>query len=135
MQIKVSDGNLTRLWEALERANGKAQKHTALPGDIFALAAKAEESLTNSGIPVRERVGAEVVWHGAGPTAKAYGYKMTRTRIELTRRKTGWFMTGAERVGVYPRQSELYRITIGRAQRDRVIAAALRGYQVRDDDA
>jgi hypothetical protein len=133
MKIKVTDDALLPISDALDRANGKAQKHTALPGDIFALAARAEESLISSGLPTRERAGAEVIWHGAGPTANAYGYRMTRTRVILSRGRNNWFLTGLERVGVYPRQSELYRITISPAQRERVVATALRSYQIRDD--
>ncbi len=38
MKIKVIDKNLQKIQDALDRTNGEAQKHTALPGDIFALA-------------------------------------------------------------------------------------------------
>jgi hypothetical protein len=131
VKIKVADNNLTRIWDALECANGKAKKHTALPGDVFALATRAEESLTKSGLPVRDRAGAEVIWHGAGPAANAYGYKMTRTRLALTRGRDSWFLTGLDRVGVSPRQNELYRIAISPGQHDRIVATTLRTFEVR----
>lgn len=132
MKIKVAGDNLTRLWDASDRANGEAKKHVALPGDIFALATKAEESLSSSGLPISERAGVQVVWHGAGASVVAYRYKMARTRVTLTRGAKGWFMTDVKRVGVYPKPGEHYRISISTAQRDRIVAAALRSFEVRN---
>ena len=132
MKIKVTDDNLTKIWDALDEANGNAKKHVALPGDVFGLAIKAEQSLSLSGLPVRARVGARVVWHGAGASALAYRYKMARTRITLTRGVKGWFMTDVQRVRVHPKQSEHYRISISTAQRDRIVATALRTFEVRN---
>jgi hypothetical protein len=132
VKIKVTDENLTKIWDALDRANGEARKNAALPGDIFALANRAEASLIASGLPTRGRSGCEVVWHAGGPSANAYSYKMLRTRITLTRGTESWFLTGLERIGVYPRQSELYRITISPAQRQRSVAVALTAFQARD---
>ncbi len=66
MLFKATDDILSKLWDALDEANGNAKKHVALPGDVFGLATKAEESLSSCGLPARERVGAQVVWHGAG---------------------------------------------------------------------
>lgn len=134
MKIKVVNENLMKVCGALDRVNGKAQKNTALPGDIFALADRAERSLADSGLPTRDRSGSEVVWRVGGPSANAYDYKMLRTRITLTRGSKNWFLTGLERVGVYPRQSEFYRITISPAQRHRIVAAALATFQVRSTD-
>lgn len=131
MKIKIVDENLTKIWDALDRANGKAQTNTALPGNIFAL--RAETSLIASGLPARDRSGSEVAWRGGGPSANAYTYKMLRTRITLTRGTESWFLTGLERVGVYPHQSELYRITISPAQRQRIVTVALAPFQVREN--
>lgn len=131
MKIKVTDDNLTKLWDALDQANGNAKKHVALPGDIFAVATKAEESLSSSGLPIRERAGAQVVWHGAGAPVLAYRYKMARTQITLTRGAKHWFLTDVKRVGVYPKQGEHYRISISSAQRERMVTAALRTFDVR----
>jgi hypothetical protein len=132
VKIKVTDDNLTKIWDALDGANGNATKHVALPGDVFALASKAEESLSRSGLSMRARVGAKVVWHGAGASALAYRYKMARTSITLTRGARGWFMTDVRRVGVHPKQAEQYRISISIVQRDRIVAAALRAFEVRN---
>ena len=132
MKIKVADNNLTKLWDALDQANGNAKKHVALPGDVFALATRAEQSLSNSGLPVRERVGTKVVWHGAGASVLAYRYKMARTCITLTRGAKDWFMTDVKRVGLHPKLGEHYRISISTAQRDRMVTAALRTFEVRN---
>ncbi|KQT12899.1 hypothetical protein ASG57_08070 [Bradyrhizobium sp. Leaf396] len=128
----MNDGNVMRLRAALNGANGKAQKHTAVVADILALSNRAERSLIAAGIPGRARAGAEVVWHAAGPMAKAYGYKMTRTYLTLTRGTRDWFLTEVKRVGVYPQQSERYRIGISTAQRDHIVATALRTFEVRN---
>ncbi len=132
MRIKVTDANHERLKSALDSANGKAQKHTASLADILALANRAERSLMAAGIPGRGRAGAEVIWHAAGPAAKAYGYKMTRTCVALTRGTCDWFLTEVKRVGVYPQQRERYRISISTVQRDRIVATALRSFEVRN---
>lgn len=132
MKIKVTDDNLTKIWDALDRANGKAKAHVALPGDVFALATKAEESLSSRGLSARDRAGAQVVWHGGGASALAYRYKMTRTRITLIRGAKDWFLTDVARVGVYPRQGEHYRISISPAQRDRIVRTALHSFEVRN---
>lgn len=130
MKIKVTDDNLTKLWDTLDKANGKANKHVALPGDIFALVTKAEDSLNNSGLPIGERAGAQVIWHAAGASARAYRYRMVRTQIILTRGTKHWFLTDLQRVSVYPQQREHYRIKISPAQRDRIVVEALRTFDV-----
>ena len=135
MRIKVTDANHERLKAALNGANGKAQKHTASPDDILVLANRAERSLMAAGIPGHARAGAEVIWHAAGPAAKAYGYKMTRTYVALSRGRRDWFLTEVKRIGVYPQQSERYRIGISTAQRDRIVATALRTFEVRNGAA
>lgn len=135
MRIKVNNVNAMRLAAALNGANGKAHKHTASLADILALANRAERSLMAAGISGRARAGAEVIWHAAGPVAKAYGYKMTRTCVTLTRGTCDWFLTEVKRVGVYPQQSERYRISISTAQRDRIVATALRSFEVRSGAA
>jgi hypothetical protein len=130
MKIKVTDDNLTKLWDTLDKVNGKANKHVALPDDIFALATKAEESLKSSGLRIAERAGAQVTWHAAGASALAYRYRMVRTRITLTRGAKHWFLTDLQRVSVYPQQREHYRINISPAQRDRIVVEALRTFDV-----
>jgi hypothetical protein len=132
MKIKVADDNLTKIWDALDKANGNAKKRVALPGDVFALATKAEQSLSGSGLPAPARVGATVVWHGAGASALAYRYKMARTCITLTRGAKDWFMTDVQRIGVYPKQGEHFCISISIAQRDHIVATALRSFAVRN---
>lgn len=131
MKIKVANDNVTKLWDALDEANKTAKRHVAVPGDVFALATKAEESLNSRGVPARQRVGAQVVWHGAGAPVIAYRYKIIRTRITLTRGAKSWLTTDVKRVGAYPKQREHYRISITPAQRDRIVVAALRSFEVR----
>lgn len=134
MRIKVHEANLSKLREAIDGVNGGAYAHVASAADVVTLAARAEASLADRGIPLRERSGSEVFWCDKGPAAKSYGYKRTQTALKVVR-GTGhhWFLTEAARVGVYPRQSEKYRITISAAQRDRIVKTALACFQVRDE--
>ena len=131
MRIKVTDDNYERLEAALDSANGNSRRHTATAGDVQNLAARAEETLKASGLPASARVGAKVVWHGAGASALAYRYMMARTCITLIRGGKHWYMTDAKRVDVSPKRSEHYRICISAAQRDRIVAAARRTVEVR----
>lgn len=135
MKIKLTDDNLAKLWDALDKANKTARKHVALPGDVFGLAVRAEASLSNRGVPAKQRAGAQVVWHADGAHALAYRYKMTRTCITLTRGAKHWFMTDVKRVDTYPKQREHYRMSISAAQRDRIVAHVLHSFDVRNATA
>ena len=119
--------------DALDRENGGAYAYVASAADVIALAARAEASVADRGIPVRERSGAEAFWCDRGPAARSYGYKRTQTALTLVRGTRIWFLTEAARVGVYPRQSEQYRITISTHQRDRIIKTALACFEVRNE--
>lgn len=134
MRITVDDANWSKLQDALDRANGGAYVHVASAADVVALAARAEASLADRGIPLRERLGSEAFWCDKGPAAQSYGYKRSQTSLTLVR-GTGrhWFLIKAARVGVYPRQSAQYRITISTTQRDRIIKTTLACFQVRDE--
>jgi len=131
MRIKVTDDNHEQIKAALDSANGNSQRHTATPRDVQNLAARAEETLKASGLPASARMGAKVIWRGAGASALAYRYMMARTCITLTRGGKHWYLTDAKRVGVSPKRSEHYRICISAAQRDRIVATALRTFEVR----
>lgn len=133
MKIKIVDDNITKLGAALDQANGHALKNVALVGDIFALADRAERSLTDRGLPIRERTGTEAAWPAKGPVARAYRYKMQRTLLTVQRGSRGWFLTGVQRISAYPQQGEHYQITISDRQRDRIVAAALTSFHVRTD--
>ena len=135
MRIKIGNANWSKLQEVLDRKNGRAYAHVASASDVIALAARAEASLSNRGIPLRQRSGSEAFWCDKGPAAKSYRYKRTQTALTIVR-GTGhrWFLTKAARVGVYPRQSEQYRLTISAVQRERIIKAALAGFQIRDEE-
>ena len=133
MRIKIDSANWSKLQEVLDRANGGAYAHVASTSDVIALAARAEASLADRGIPMRQRSGSEAFWCDKGPAAKSYGYKRTQTALKIVRGTSHhWFLTNAARVGVYPRQSEQYRITISATQRDHIIKTALACFQVRN---
>jgi hypothetical protein len=134
MKIKVSDANVERLEAELNRANGKSKKNTATAIDVILTAERAERNLEHSGVPVRERNGAEVTWNPAGPQARAYGFKMTRTRLKLLRCSKDWFLTDAHPHGVHPRQPEFFSIAVSPAQHDRIVKDALVGYRLRNDE-
>lgn len=133
MKIKVENANWSKLQDALDRTNGGAYAHVASASDVIALVARAEASLADRGIPLRQRSGSEAFWCDKGPAAKSYRYKRTHTALIVRGTGHHWFLTKAARVGVYPRQSEQYRITISAAQHERIIKAALAGFQIRNN--
>lgn len=134
MRIKIDNANSSKIQEVLDRENGRAYAHVASAADVIALAARAEASLADRGIPMRQRTGSEASWCDKGPAAKSYGYKRTQTALKIVRGAGHhWFLTKAARVGVYPRQSEQYRITISATQRDHILKTALACFEVRNN--
>lgn len=133
MRIEIIRGNEQQLAAALKKANGRATKNTATVADVFRLAERAELQLDIDELPVSHRAGIEATWCGRGPAAKAYGYRMTRTRLTIRRghRDRGWYLTCPDRAQVYPRQPEKFDIRINCEQRDWIIRHVLAPYSVR----
>jgi len=91
-------------------------------------AAMAEERL--SGVAASRRAGAIVHYRPAGPGAISYKYAANSTAITLKRGRASWFLTGVSRDRVYPQQSELLEVHITEAQRDEIVANAVKGFRL-----
>ena len=132
MRISITTGHESRLASALAKANGQATKNTATVADVLRLAERAELQLEIDELPLSHRGGIEAVLCGRGPEAKAYGYRMVRTRLTIRRghRNRGWYLTAAERAEVYPRQPEEFDIRIRGVQRDWIVRHVLEPYSL-----
>ena len=113
MLIKITD--TAAIDAALATANGRAGAHTyhsALA--VRSIADAAETRLAEIGVPKALRAGAVVTALSGDKLPNAYKYVPIRTRIVLTRRATGWFLTEIEttKFGAEPGE----RLTLTEAQ-------------------
>lgn len=115
----------------LAKVNKLATANTAKVADVLRLADRAELQLDIDELPKSRRPGAEAVWHGRGPWAQSYGYKMIRTKLIARRGRKGWYLVGAERVSLYPGASECFYLTINPSQRDWIVQHTMSPYAVR----
>ena len=134
MRIEIIEDNRHELTVALVRENGKATTHTASVSDVFRLAERAERHLDLDKLPKSRRGGVVASWRAGGAAAKAYHYRMTRTRLMIRRgrRDKAWYLIAVTRCHVYPRQPEEFDISISREQRDWIVRRALEAYSMRD---
>lgn len=96
----------------LHQVNGRAKSWTASPEDIYGWAKFAEDRLTSDSIPVRCRVGVEIVVKTRGPIAISYKYPVIGSSVRLRRFRDGWRLMSVSRVKRYPRQKEQVHILI-----------------------
>lgn len=135
MRILIISSNERDLAAALAKVNGGARKNTATVANVFAVAERAEMLLDIDELPKSRRLGAEAVWHGSGPLARAYSYKMTRTKLTIRRGAKGWYLVGAERISLYPGEGECFYVLISPGQRDWIIQHVLTPYALRSPKA
>jgi hypothetical protein len=99
-----TESALAAVQAALDEVNGRARsfvlKHASI---VFDTAEVAEIELEERFLTQRERVGATVTYIPAGPSANAYRNSAQSTKITLTRRTKGWYLTAVERTQVWPR--------------------------------
>ena len=95
MMIKITD--TAAIDAALAAANGRAGTHTYSSAfHLRYIAEAAEARLEEIGVPKTIRAGAVVTALSGDKLPNAYKYVPIRTRIVLTRRATGWFVTEIE---------------------------------------
>lgn len=119
---------------ALDAVNGSAGTFTIYqPAEVNRYAEQAEAMLKVAGIPESERPGTVVVARPAGPWANAYKSSGISTQVTLQRRPKGvWMLASVERVTVWPKTPELYRVQISAAAAECARKAALRPFTVRE---
>ena len=117
--------------DALRGVNGKAERHAiTLFTEVESIARQAESLLDARGVTQKNRVGAVVEHRPGGPSANSYKYAAATTTVRLVRVGDGWRFDRANRSEVYPKQPELFRLTISEAARDDIMRAALDGIAV-----
>lgn len=112
MKIKLDIANDEKIARALADINGKAVTHAITTHDDLAdIAGRWIAQMENHGLLVKERAGAELVYIPAGPSARAYKHRAITTRVYLTIGANGRdvYLTGADRVNVYPKAAEIFR--------------------------
>lgn len=129
--MKINTTQTAKIQAALDQANGKS---TSLVGDAAWAAAeaeRAEEILAAENLPKKYRRGARVVAVSGGGLANAYGYRApARTRIELERGPSGWFLVAATTVppGLQHAPRPQLSLTLAQLQK----AAEARGLTISD---
>jgi hypothetical protein len=95
MLVKIT--NTAAIDAALTAANGRASTHTYHSAfTVRCIAEAAEKRLEKIGVPKAIRAGATVTALSGDKLPNAYQFTPIRTRIILTRRATGWFLTEIE---------------------------------------
>jgi hypothetical protein len=111
MKIKIDLKNNSALNAALDAVNGKAAAFTVRCAlELTRIAAAAERRL--EALPKDQRKGAVANYRPAGPSASGYKYAAKSTRVTIERGSSGWFLTAAVSVDVYPKRPESMEITI-----------------------
>jgi len=109
--------------DALDAVNGAATSFTVFsPAEILNLLVRAEKYLVNEQIPFSDQAGTKVTFRPEGPRANAYRRSAISTEVTISRTGKGWYLTGVERVDVWPRNPEKFAVMIS----DRAIANALK---------
>lgn len=108
----VSIRNSDELAAWLEEVNRRAKSWTANFEMIREWSAFAEARLATDGVPVRSRVGVEIVALTGGPSTVAYKYPVIGSSVRLRRFRDGWRMMSLQRLKRYPRQKEQVRVLI-----------------------
>jgi hypothetical protein len=114
---------------ALKAVNGRADTFTVTSYfDVSGIADRAEKAL--DALPKANRVGARCSYIPEGPTARAYKYAAKSTRIEIERKRGGWFLAAVESDEVYPKSGEKFQMHVTREQRDEIARRAIDNFHL-----
>jgi uncharacterized protein involved in type VI secretion and phage assembly len=119
--------------EALSEANGKASAFTITTFcQVNNFCVRLEADLQNRGITLKSLVGTVATLTSEGPSAKAYKYTATGTRITVKRVTDGWRLIDVKRVGVYPKQPARRTVEVSAAAADDIRRHMFEGLQIRE---
>lgn len=119
--------------EALSEANGKASDFTITTFcQVNNFCARLEADLQNRGITLKSLVGTVATLTSEGPSAKAYKYTATGTRITVKRVADGWRLIDVKRVDVYPKQPARRTVEVSAAAADDIRRHMFEGLQIRE---
>jgi len=131
---KTTQADRESIHAMLHAANGLATAHTINHASLVsALAHRAEKQLGESGLSLKDRVGARLIARPGGPSKSAYKYRAATTRVEMVRNGVGWKITAVDRVEVYPRQAEAFALSISQTQAATIQERALLPYIVNEE--
>ena len=92
--ININARNSIQITAALLGVNGRANSHTITQaGEIREIAETATDYLARLGLSKSQMLGAKVTFTSGGNIPAAYEWPRITTRVELERRKSGWFLT------------------------------------------
>jgi len=101
-EIKITQSNARKIEAALREINAKKIEHTYTSFDqIEALIVDVETRLINLLGAKKNFVGAVFDAASGAAVANAYKYSREATRVTLTRKNTGWFLTDAVSTIIY----------------------------------
>lgn len=115
-KIKIADANFDFLYAALEFVQHRCSVNRVSVWQLMNLADTTEKLLEGLGLPKSARAGARFEYHDSGPSVNAHKYAQGATMVTIDRGTSAWYLTNVDRVDVYPRQSELAKITLSKAQ-------------------
>ena len=125
--IHITTDNRDAIEAALKAANGRADTFAITCYiDVAYIAERAEKALV--ALPQAQRVGARCSYIPEGPTARAYKYAAKSTRIEIERKRGGWFLAGVEATEVHPKSGEKFQMQVSREQRDEIARRAVANF-------
>ena len=129
--IKINPENRDAIAALLLTVNGKAETHTYTHyHQVERIALEAEERLNVLGITKKERAGAVFVAQSGSELPSAYKYAAQTTRLTLTRRASGWYLSQAARADLYARTKPARNLVLTAAQDAAAVAAFRRAYSV-----
>ena len=118
---------------ALSEINGKASAFTTTTfGEVNTFCVELEEELQNRGITLKSLVGTVATLILEGPSAKAYKYSASGTKITVKRVTDGWRLIDVKRVEVYPKQPARRTVEVSAAAADDIRRHMFEGLQIRE---
>jgi len=101
-EIKITQSNSKKIEAALREINLKSTAHTYTSFDqIEALIVDAEKRLTNLLVAKKNFVNAIFDATSGAAVANAYKYSRDATRVTLTRKGSGWYLTAVVSTVIY----------------------------------
>jgi hypothetical protein len=126
MKIKIAlNAKGSELSDSLNKINGNAKSSTASAMEILNATEVAENQLAAFGIAKSSRIGAEMVFTSGGSVARAYKYKRIANRITAVRGGSFWYVTGIERVELFPNQDGGIKVGLN-ADQEKIALAGVR---------
>ncbi|MBM2324315.1 MULTISPECIES: hypothetical protein [Marivita] len=119
--------------EALSEVNGKASAFTLTTFcEVNDFCVELEEELQNRGITLKSLLGTVATLISEGPSAKAYKYSASGTKITVKRVTDGWRLIDVKRVDVYPKQPARRTVEVSAAAADDIRRHMFEGLQIRE---